>query len=267
MIRGDRVRRLRTAKGWTQADLVDAVQKAGGKLSQGQLSAIEKGDVDRPGALVELVAVLDTTEEFLLDKATSETERAPRRPNPLQQALDLNRPWRQYTRETKALALDRAEEPPAQTVAAIPTLGEVAAGVWLDVDVEMDPRDIEQFPIAALPDFPINAQFGLIVRGTSMNKVFSAGEVLHCVDIIKAQYEPEENDIVIVERKRAQASQREVTAKRIHKSGRMIVLSPDSTDAKWKPIEFDPEALSDDESVEVIAVVVGRYTPLTRRRR
>lgn len=150
-------------------------------------------------------------------------------------------------------------------VGPIPTVGEVAAGQWLDTDVEVDPRDFEQFPITAHPDYPHEAQYGLIVRGTSMNRVAASGEVLHCIDIIKARIEPEEDDVVIVERRRVQGSQREVTAKRIHKRGRMIVLSPDTTDSRWKPIEFDPNNQTDDETVEVIALVIAVYKPLRRR--
>lgn len=154
-----------------------------------------------------------------------------------------------------------------QQGAVIPITGEVAAGQWLDIDVEMDPRDFEQFPIAADPAYPYEAQYGLIVRGNSMNRVFSSGEVLHCLDVWKASVEPEKDDIVIVERIRAQASQREVTAKRITKRGKLIVLSPDSTEAKWKPIEFNPKDGHDgDEEVRVVAVVLATYRPIRRRK-
>lgn len=101
-----------------------------------------------------------------------------------------------------------------------------------------------------------------------MNRVFTPGEVLHCVDVIKAALDTEENDIVIVQRLRAQGSQREVTAKRIHKRGRLIVLAPDSTEPKWKPITYDPQAEPDgDDEVRVIALVIATYRPLSQRRR
>lgn len=154
-----------------------------------------------------------------------------------------------------------------QKTGPIPIKGEVAAGQWLDLDVEMDPRDFEQFPISADPAYPHDAQYGLIVRGNSMNRVFSSGEVLHCLDVWKAPIEPEEEDIVIVERIRAQASQREVTAKRITKRGKLIVLSPDSTESKWKSVEFNPKDGHDsDEEVRVVAVVLATYRPIRRRK-
>lgn len=154
-----------------------------------------------------------------------------------------------------------------QNAGPIPTKGEVAAGQWFDLDVDVDPRDFEQFPIAADPAYPHDAQYGLIVRGNSMNRVFDNGEVLHCLDVLMANVEPEENDIVIVERIRAQASQREVTAKRITKRGKLIVLNPDSTESKWKPIEFNPKDGHDgDEEVRVVAVVLATYRPIRRRK-
>ena len=154
-----------------------------------------------------------------------------------------------------------------QKTGPISTKGEVAAGQWLDLDVDVDPRDLEQFPITADPAYPHDAQYGLIVRGNSMNRVFDNGEVMHCLDLLMAKLEPEENDIVIVERVRAQAGQREVTAKRITKRGKLIVLNPDSTESKWKPIEFNPKDGHDgDEEVRVVAVVLATYRPIKRRK-
>ncbi|MEK7752764.1 MAG: XRE family transcriptional regulator [Acidobacteriota bacterium] len=150
---------------------------------------------------------------------------------------------------------------------AIPVTGEVAAGQWLDTDVEVDSRDFDQFPIAAHPDFPFESQYGLIVKGTSMNKILAPGVVLHCVDIVKAEIDPLDDDIVIVQRMRHQGNQREITAKQINRRGKMIVLSPSSTESKWKPISFNPDDGHDgDEEVRVVALVIGRYTPMRRRK-
>lgn len=66
---GETVRRLRKAKGMTQAQLSAAVRKRGGDLSQPQLSAIEKDEVENPGALVELAAELGVTAESLKTSA------------------------------------------------------------------------------------------------------------------------------------------------------------------------------------------------------
>jgi transcriptional regulator with XRE-family HTH domain len=69
MTLGERIRELRLATGMTQAEVVRAVKKAGGKLSQGQLSAIEKGGPagpERPRAIPELASVLGTTYDELI---------------------------------------------------------------------------------------------------------------------------------------------------------------------------------------------------------
>lgn len=148
---------------------------------------------------------------------------------------------------------------------AILTRGEVAAGTWLDLDVELRPEDFEQYPIAAHPAYPAEAQYGLLVRGTSINKVAESGDVLHCLDLGIVPVEPQTDDYVIAERRRYQAGQKEVTAKRISRRGRVVVLSPHSTDERWKPIEFDPAKQKDEEEVAIVAIVLAFYRPVRKR--
>lgn len=156
--------------------------------------------------------------------------------------------------------------PRPQTIVAagVPVRGEVAAGRWLDIDADVDPADYAQHPIAAHPGYPFEAQYGLIVRGTSMNKLAAPGDVLHCVDVGIAGVTPAYNDVVVVVRRRLQQGQREVTAKRILQTGRIMVLAPDSTDPKWKPIKFDTENPPEDEEIAVIALVIGSYRPFRK---
>jgi hypothetical protein len=158
------------------------------------------------------------------------------------------------------------QQAPPAIAGAIPTRGEVAAGQWLDIDVDLDPADFEQFPITAHPGYPFEAQFGLIVRGTSINRVAAPGNVLHCLDLGMTAVEPQQDDLVIAERRRLQAGLKEVTAKRIGRRGRVTLLSPDSFDGKWKPIELDPRKARDGEEVAVVALVIGVYTPIYRRK-
>lgn len=65
---GDRIRRARKAKKLTQQQLVAAVKRIGGELSQSLLSEIENDEVDRPGALPEIAAVLGQSAAELLGK-------------------------------------------------------------------------------------------------------------------------------------------------------------------------------------------------------
>lgn len=149
---------------------------------------------------------------------------------------------------------------------AILTRGEVAAGRWLDLGVDLDPSDFEQYPIAPHPDYPFRAQYGLIVRGTSINRVAAPGEVLHCVDTREAGIHPQEGELVIVERRQQQEGRREVTAKRIRVRGTTAILEPDTTDPRWQPIEFDSTNVDDGHAVEIVALVIGKYTPIRKRK-
>jgi transcriptional regulator with XRE-family HTH domain len=60
-----RVRELRDAKGWSQADLATAVNKLGGKLSQQNAANIEAGIVKNPKCIVQLAAALEVSPVFL----------------------------------------------------------------------------------------------------------------------------------------------------------------------------------------------------------
>lgn len=65
---GDRIRSARKAKKLTQQQLVAAVKRIGGDLSQSLLSEIENDEVERPGALPEIAAVLGKSAADLLGK-------------------------------------------------------------------------------------------------------------------------------------------------------------------------------------------------------
>lgn len=142
--------------------------------------------------------------------------------------------------------------------------GEVAAGLWLEVGAAGD-REYDEFPVPFHPGYAEEAQYGLIVVGTSINRVAQPGDVLQCLDCGISGTEPRENDLVIIERRRHQAGQKEVTAKRYRRSGHVIELTPDSTDRRWsEPIVLDPRRASGDEEVAIIAIVIGVYKMLRR---
>lgn len=63
---GDRVKERREALGMTQPQLAKAIKDRGGALSQGQISSLEGGTVERPRALPELASALRTSVEWLL---------------------------------------------------------------------------------------------------------------------------------------------------------------------------------------------------------
>lgn len=63
---GDRVKERREALGLTQPQLAKAIKDRGASLSQGQISSLEAGSVERPRALPELASALRTSVDWLL---------------------------------------------------------------------------------------------------------------------------------------------------------------------------------------------------------
>jgi SOS-response transcriptional repressor LexA len=149
-------------------------------------------------------------------------------------------------------------------VPAIPIRGEVAAGLWLELD-GADEIEFEDIAVPFHQKWPAESQYGLIVRGTSINLVAQPGDVLQCVDLGIAGVEAADGDLIIVERRRAQAGQHEVTAKRFRRRGKCIELAPESSDRRWsEPLVLDPRRAPDDEEIAIIAIVVGVYRQLKR---
>lgn len=145
-------------------------------------------------------------------------------------------------------------------------IGEVAAGLWLDIEGFAEEREWPQYPVPFDPRYPEEAQYGLLVVGTSINRVAQNGDVLQCLDVGISGISPQEDDLVVVERRRGQAGQKEVTAKRYRPRGSVVELAPDSTDTRWtESLVIDARIPAGDEEIAVIAVVIGVYKPLRRR--
>ena len=148
----------------------------------------------------------------------------------------------------------------------IPILGTVAAGAWLEVDGTSDDYiEREYIPVPPDPRHPIKASYGLVVSGTSINKIATAGDVLVCLSTISTGLEVEHGDLVIVERVRQQEGLREVTAKRVRRYADRIELAPESTDPRWQePIILWYNQQGDHEDVRIIARVQWIYRPVRR---
>jgi len=144
----------------------------------------------------------------------------------------------------------------------MPVRGEVAAGLWHEIDGVVDANPFDPIPMAFDPRYPKEAQYGLIVKGTSINKVAGPGDVLLCLDIAMTSIDPKPGDLVIVERRRHQGSEREVTAKRLRREGKLILLLPDSTDPQWQEAtKLNAKKANPDIDVSVIAIVSGVWRP------
>jgi transcriptional regulator with XRE-family HTH domain len=167
------------------------------------------------------------------------------------------------------------DQPDGQQLAPAPNgigsglavLGEVAAGAWLEYD---NIRDYTEplFHVSVSPHsvYPVRSQYGLLVKGTSINRIAREGDILHCVDIATTGIEIQDGDLVIVERRKAQGLLREVTAKKVVRRQGRFELWPDSDDPRWQePFVFDQANPSDDETEVIILARVDNVIRSLRR--
>jgi SOS-response transcriptional repressor LexA len=146
----------------------------------------------------------------------------------------------------------------------LPIRGDVAAGLWHEIDAFADPGEFERAPVVVSPNFPAEAQYALRVVGTSINRIAQEGDFLRCVDIWIAGLTPRDGDLAIVEQRRNGEQLREVTAKRIRQTNGILRLEPESTDPKWQPILLDPKKAPDGIEARIIAIVDLVFRPVTR---
>jgi SOS-response transcriptional repressor LexA len=150
------------------------------------------------------------------------------------------------------------------TPQGLPIRGNVAAGLWHEIDAFADPGEFERAPVVVSPNFPVEAQYALRVVGTSINRIASEGDFLRCIDVWIAGLTPRDGDLAIVEQRRNGEQLREVTAKRIRQTNGILRLEPESTDPKWQPILLDPKKAPDGIEARIIAIVDLVFRPVTR---
>lgn len=137
--------------------------------------------------------------------------------------------------------------------------------------MEIDAADTESFeplPVALDMRYPAEAQYGLIVRGSSINRFAASGDVLVCLDLGMTGIQIADDDMVVVERIRQQAGIREVTAKRVKFIENGMELWPDSDDPHFQQplIVLKGEDHTDDDGIRLIARVEWAFkSPRNRR--
>lgn len=159
---------------------------------------------------------------------------------------------------------------------SLPIWGEVAAGLWLEVDQLQEQDDLKPSRLLPHPSYPAEAQYVLTVRGESLNLDYPDGSELLCVNLYKANISEQDlrdGDLVIVQRYRPGSNMRETTAKYIffNRAKNYFELTPNSTDPRHQlplivgngeaaAIEQLPQ--EENEEIRVLAVVVdGRHPP------
>lgn len=146
----------------------------------------------------------------------------------------------------------------AEPVYGLPIVGYVAAGTWLDAD-EMDEPRAPKFFVPPDTRFPLESQRVWIVQGKSVERSAKDGEALICVTLEDAN--PKSGDLVIAERTRDQGALIERTAKRLRYVGSRAELVPEYLDAA-RNVPLPLGTGQEGETVRIIAVVIGRYSPL-----
>lgn len=216
-----------------------------------------RGEVDNPrgSAIATLAKAVGVSEGFL--RFGQEGEGMKIIP------LPTRRKRQEHTSDTQNKVSRPDANPPSGDIFV---LGEVAAGMWIDVRVA--DTVLERHPVSQLfvdRNYPIAAQYDLIVRGTSLNKIAPDGFHLRCVDVHKGRLEPVDGDLVIVRRMR-DSYLCETTAKRYRVINGQKQLWPESTDERWQEAMVLPTGGEDgDESIDVVALVIHVYNPTLYR--
>lgn len=141
----------------------------------------------------------------------------------------------------------------------VPVVGEVAAGIWLEVDVVDEPK-IEPIPAVLDARYPPETQFALVVRGPSINRTARDGAILLCASMDSGAA-INDGDLVIVERTRAQGAMVETTAKFVRRRNGGYELWPDSTDPRYQdPLFIHEDDTDDDVSIGIRAKVLSINT-------
>jgi SOS-response transcriptional repressor LexA len=139
--------------------------------------------------------------------------------------------------------------PVSSPLATINVIGTIRAGFWQDVDA----GDSGVYAVVpAAPDAPSEWQYAFTVEGTSLNKIALPGDILICLDAIKAHYDLKDGDLVVVERSRYAGQMVERTAKRARRAaGGVYELWPESTDPAFQ----SPMVLKDDHNGDEVRIV------------
>ncbi|WP_280141033.1 XRE family transcriptional regulator [Methylobacterium sp. UNC378MF] len=156
-------------------------------------------------------------------------------------------------------------------------VGEVAAGRWIEIDDFVDEPAFDPVPVRSDPRWPSEHQYGLVVRGESINRFAADGDVLVCISAIPTRYRPKDGDLVIVELRRNAGLLRQRTAKRFLRTDTHVELWPDSDHERWQkpiiipkgltPLEFFLEEEGGGIEAEIVAFVASAVRQVQRWRR
>ncbi|SNZ21690.1 LexA family protein [Cohaesibacter gelatinilyticus] len=153
-------------------------------------------------------------------------------------------------------------EPVQNKKSLIPIRGEVAAGVWKQVDeLYQGVEGLNEFAdLVTVPGYPEDQQFALRVVGHSLNLIAPEGSTLHCVSHINGgAWDILEGELVIIQHTKFQGQMIENTAKRIRQGADGWELCPESNHPDFqKPLKVADFTHDDcDDEIRVLAKVIG----------
>lgn len=217
---GERLRRLREAKGLSAAQLAQRVGR-----SESAVRNQENGTNGIPSPLAAQYAkALGTTAAHIL-----------------------------YGEES-------VSQPSRLTPEYLPVRYRVQAGLWYEVDDFVDELPTPEQAVAPNARFAAWRQWIELVAGDSMNQFIADGCYAHVVDAIDMGYSPRTGDLVVVERRRMGGSLRERTIKQVEVLPGAVRLWPRSTNPRWnEPLAYSGEQADDGIEVEIVGYVIGAY--------
>ena len=141
-------------------------------------------------------------------------------------------------------------------VHTVPVVGIAAAGLWKEVALIGEDFAHEEIPIIENHRYAGKRQYGVLIEGNSMNRVFRDGEYAVCVAWDEIGADLQDGQLLHVER--SHGGLREVTVKKIRFVNGRFELWPDSDDPRFQtPIDLaHPD---DDTEVAVKGLVIGSY--------
>ncbi len=235
----DRLKKARVSAGFYKAS--DAITKFGWKASTYRAHESRQNQFDAATAL-NYARAYGVNAGWLL---TGEGEMAARYPEPAPSAaaMRLSEPERREFND------------------AIAVRGSVAAGVWLEERLVQERH--EDAPLSIFPPdphYPIEAQHDYSVVGTSLDRLARPGDFLRCVDFAIAGVEPQDGDIVVVER-RGGAGLKELSVRRFQRLHDGYELAWLSNDPLWQGGQRVTKGVTlDGQEIRILAKVVWRYS-------
>lgn len=150
-----------------------------------------------------------------------------------------------------------------ETVAldSVDVVGAVQAGVWSEA-LEWPEVDWYRAPVARDRRYAAYRQYGLEVRGPSMNELYPHGSIVVCVKLLDIGRDPKPSERVIVQRHSHEGFEATIKELRIDDEKRFW-LWPRSNDPNfqqpWRLPLNDEDR--DSEEISVVALVIGSYRP------